>query len=192
MILPKERYDQIEAAVTNMFINHDIRNIPIDCFEIASKMHIILKPYSKLSEYGLKEAIGISEDGFCTLLENEGVEPFKYSQWYIFYNDLKPKLRIRFTIMHEIGHIVLEHTEKSDLAEAEANFFAKYALAPPPLVHEIHADDYLDVAKEFNVSRQCAYYAFKNYKNWLNYGGEYYKENEIDLLAQFEMSTFIQ
>ena len=43
--------------------------------------------------------------------------------------------RIRFTIMHEIGHIVLDHTEHSDLAESEANFFAKYALAPPPLVH---------------------------------------------------------
>lgn len=191
MNLPKERYDQIESAVTNMFINHDIRNIPIDCFEIASKMNVILKPFSRLSERGLAEAMKISEDGFYILVDNEGVEPFKYSQWYIFYNDSMPKMRIRFTIMHELGHIVLDHTEMSDLAEIEANFFASYALAPPPLVHEIHVEDYLDIARAFNVSRQCAYYSFKNYKNWLNFGGEFYKETELELLRQFEMITYL-
>lgn len=39
--------------------------------------------------------------------------------------------------MHEIGHIVLDHSEGSELAEVEARFFAKYALAPPPLIHKL-------------------------------------------------------
>ena len=43
----------------------------------------------------------------------------------IYYNDKKDAGRIRFTILHEIGHFVLGHLQQSDLAESEANFFAK-------------------------------------------------------------------
>ena len=45
--------------------------------------------------------------------------------------------RINNTIMHEIGHIVLDHSEDSELAEKEVKFFAKYALVPPVLVHKL-------------------------------------------------------
>ena len=53
------------------------------------------------------------------------IEENGQSVFYIFYDDSMYDRRIRFTIMHEIGHIVLDHTEHSDLAESEANFFAK-------------------------------------------------------------------
>lgn len=38
-------------------------------------------------------------------------------EWYIYYNDKKDYGRINNTIMHEIGHIVLDHSEDSELAE---------------------------------------------------------------------------
>lgn len=50
-----------------------------------------------------------SEDGF-SVEKNIG-------EWYIYYNDKKDYGRINNTIMHEIGHIVLDHSEDSELAE---------------------------------------------------------------------------
>lgn len=186
MQLPGRRYEEIKNIVIEMFKKYDIRNIPIDCYEIALKMGIILKPYSQLDEAGLAAAQDKSDDGFC-LLRKEGSKPFTYLQWYIFYNDQLSLKRIRFTLMHEIGHIVLDHTEESDLAEAEANFFAKYALAPPPLVHRVFPDDYMELGSAFDLSNQCAMYAFSYYKKWLLYGDEDYRHEELELIDQFEM-----
>ena len=55
-----------------------------------------------------------SEDAFCyTLVESV------FAVRVIVYNDKMPEHRIRFSIMHEIGHIVLDHSEDSELAEKE-------------------------------------------------------------------------
>ena len=97
-----------------------------------------------------------------------------------------PERRIRFTIMHEIGHIILNHTEHSDLAESEANYFAKYALAPPPLVHELHIEDYLELSERFDISHQCAFYAMNNYNKWLRYGSPEYRDYEVTLINLFQ------
>ena len=64
--------------------------------------------------------------------------------------------RIRFTIIHEIGHIFLGHTKHSDLAESEADFFARYSLAPPPIIHEYKPEDYYEPANIFQIILECA------------------------------------
>lgn len=185
MKLPGRRYDEIIKSAVDMFVKHDIRSIPIKCFEIANKMSIRLMQYSRLTPKGLQAAMEQSEDGFA-VKRLEGFEPFSTYQWYIFYNDQKTEERVRFTIMHELGHIVLDHTEASDLAEAEANFFAKYCLAPPPLVHEINPEDYIDIANRFNLSKECALYSMDYYNKWLRFGAKEYTPVEVELLALFE------
>lgn len=185
MRLANYRYEIIKKRAVKMFLDNDIRCIPIDCFEICQKMCVKLKKYSHLTPEALLKAKNISEDGFCILIE-EGPEPFVSLQWYIFYDDTKSRERIRFTIMHEIGHIVLEHTEHSELAESEANFFAKYSLAPPPLVHKIKPEDYMDISDAFDLSRECAYYAMSFYDKWLRYGNSEYLNYEIELLSLFD------
>ena len=42
-------------------------------------------------------------------------------QWYISYNDEKDYGRVNHTVMHEIGHIILDHTEDSELAKKKSN-----------------------------------------------------------------------
>lgn len=186
MNLPGKRYEEIIEKVISTFMKHEIESIPIDCFEIAEKMNIKLVRYSELDEAGLAAAKAQSEDGFCLLLE-DGEKPLIYEQWYILYDDTMPVKRIRFTIMHEIGHIVLEHLETSDLAEAEANFFAKYSLAPPPLVNQVSPEDYLELGREFNLSNQCAYFAFRYYKKWKRNTKCFYNIHELQLLEQFKL-----
>lgn len=185
MRLTNDRYEVIKKNVVKMFMDNDIRQIPIDCFEICQKMCVKSKKYSQLTPDAFSKATEVSEDGFCMLME-EGPEPFVSLQWYIFYDDTKSRERIRFTIMHEIGHIVLEHTEHSQLAESEANFFAKYSLAPPPLVHKIKPEDYMDISNAFDLSQECAYYAMSFYNKWLQYGHSEYLNYESELLSLFD------
>lgn len=44
------------------------------------------------------------------------------------------KKRQRFSIAHELAHIILNHEKQSSLNESEANFAATYILAPSSLV----------------------------------------------------------
>ena len=73
----------------------------------------------------------------CLQFSEDGFSVLKNEKWTIFYNDEKQYGRFNNTIVHEIGHIVLNHTEDSELAEKEVKFFAKYALVPPVLVHRL-------------------------------------------------------
>ena len=100
--LSDEKYEFIKGEVVHIFEMYEIRCIPASGFEIAIKMGITLIPYSGLSRRKLKAARAISEDGF--FCENGGKE-------IIYYNDMDYKYdRQNFTILHEIGHIVLDHT----------------------------------------------------------------------------------
>jgi Zn-dependent peptidase ImmA (M78 family) len=106
-------------------------------------------------------------------------------EWYSYYNDKKDYGRINNTIMHEIGHIVLDHTEDSELAEKEVKFFAKYALVPPVLVHKLKIDNPTDIVDHFDVSFEAACYAYSYYKKWLQYGSPKYTKYELTLLNLF-------
>ena len=119
-----------------------------------------------------------SKDGF-TVEKNIG-------EWYIFYNGERDYGRINNTIMHEIGHIVLDHSEDSELAEKEVKFFAKFALVPPVLVHKLKLDNPEDIANIFAVSFEAACNAYSCYKKWLQYGSSEYTKYELTLLKLFQ------
>lgn len=171
------RYEEIKKLIVDMLIRYGICCVPISGFEIASKMGIKVIPYSAFPPNKRVLLLMKSEDGFSVEKEK--------GEWYIFYNDNCDYGRINNTIMHEIGHIVLDHTEDSELAEKEVKFFAKYALAPPALVHRLGINDPQGIADYFDVSFQAAGYAFNYYQKWLYRGGDYYKDYELRLLKQF-------
>ncbi len=79
------------------------------------------------------------------------------NQYVIYYNDTANFGRMRWTILHEIGHIYLGHHDNPDdsnylLEEAEADFFAKYAIANPPLVNISKCECPNDIQETFQTS----------------------------------------
>ena len=164
-----------------MFVKYDVSCVPVNGFELATKMGIKAIPYSAIPEDKRWLLLKKSADGF-SVEKNIG-------EWYIFYNDKKDYGRINNTIMHEIGHIVLDHSEDSELAEKEVKFFAKYALVPPVLVHKLKLDNPMDIADVFDVSFEAACYAYAYYKKWLQYGSSEYTKYERTLLNLFQKAS---
>lgn len=176
-----DRYEEIKAEVIDLFIRYHVRCIPISGFELAMKMGILLIPYSSLSSEQQKAALTISSDGFYC-------EPGDGSE-RIYYNDTIGYERSNMTILHEIGHAVLGHYSEMDSeeAETEARFFAKYAIAPPPLVHTLGPSCPEEIESAFVISLEAAYYAYEYYHKWLKQYNQtgIYNEYEHRLLRLF-------
>lgn len=181
MQLKKEQYEMIKQTVIDTFSEYNVQCIPISGFELATKMGITVIPYSSLGEDGEITAKRMSRDGF-SLETTDG-------KWKIFYNEKDNSYeRINRTIMHEIGHYALGHIKSGGIEEAEANFFAKYALTPPPLVHTLGVEiNISSIKRAFRVSRRAASYAYKYYKRWLDIDEEY-TDYELRLLQLFEVA----
>lgn len=158
--LPRSIYEKIEISVVELFRELLINEFPIDPFDIVRKKGWALIPYSKLDEMKLDAIREVGQSGISLRKGNGG-------NYRIYYDDSHPGVRQRFTIMHEIGHIVLDHKESSEYAEKCANYFAAYALAPTPMIGIFNCEDYIDVAKRFVVSRESADISFARYMRWL-------------------------
>lgn len=157
MRLSDNRYEDIKQDIVKMYVDNDISTIPIDVYNLSEHLEYILKPYSSLGVDKANKLIEINEDGFNRVEDGKVV---------IYYNDAKLEGRVRFTIMHEIAHVIRKHKQYSELAEAEANWFAAYALCPPPIVDKLKITDYEDLISKFNITNSCAYNSMNRYISW--------------------------
>ena len=192
MKLKSEQYEYIKQTVVDTFEYYGIKCIPINCFEMAYKMGIKIRPYSAFDTKLKERALKYSTDGFSCL---------KDGTWYIVYNDEKENYgRMNNTLMHEIGHFALGHTDLSgEEEEAEAKFFAKYALAPPPLIHTVHNNLKVQITPTiikdmFYISDEAAHIAYSYYQKWLKYGTKNPSEYDVKLiqLIEHQVKSYIQ
>jgi len=185
------RYEEIKQEVLFMFEETETDAFPIDPFEIARKLQYAVIPYSKLPFDEYLEAIDISNEGYSKVMQHPATGMLYYA---IFYNDEGHSIRnIRWTIFHEIGHIYLGHHDNSDgneqLEEDEANFFAKYSIAPPPLINATKCADSIDVYNTFGLSDQASGFVFEYFQKWLNYGPKDYLPYELQMLRLFHLAA---
>jgi len=151
-------YKRAEQLAYEILIQHSDGEIPIDVKKIIRKYpNIKLMSYSKfkkLFKLTHNEIVNIygSEHGFTLYDSIKDI-------YLIVYNDLDDCATIRWTISHEFGHIKMGHLKRLeyDLThynkgehpfEKEANTFAKYILAPFPVIAKIKENN-----KEFNIIR---------------------------------------
>ena len=151
-------YNKIVTETIEVFRKCDIHSFPIDCEDLLKHYGYRLFSYKELRDlnpelYNL--SLGYSEDAFQT-----GTSKI------IAYNPDRPHRRIRFSLMHELGHHVLEHSGSSDPNEKEANAFASHILAPRMAIHYSRCKNANDVAKLFDISFEAADNAFMDYRRW--------------------------
>ena len=116
-------------------------------------------PYSFLEE----KKKGLSEMCF-----QYSEDAFRFKN-LIYYNDMQPKSRIDFSLMHELGHILLEHQGEYDWQETEANYFASNMLAPRMAIHYARCTSSEEVHERFNLSPEASKYAYDSYFSWIDH-----------------------
>jgi hypothetical protein len=186
--LENERYEEIKEDIIDMYEECDVHSFPLNAFDIASKLHYNVIPYSELPIPKQIECYTASKDGCSELDFNASTQMYEYN---IYYNDTLgiEQSRVHFTIMHEIGHIRLGHldddADKDErFKESEANFYAAYSIAPPPMINSYDCSCPDDLGRYFNTSGEMSGYAFERYLKWLNCG-IYYKDYEIHMMQLF-------
>ena len=151
-------YNRIVMATIEVFRKCKVHSFPIDCGDLLNHYGYRLFSYKELRDRNpelYRLSLGYSEDAF-----RAGASKI------VAYNPDRPHGRIRFSLMHELGHHVLDHTGASDQNEKEANAFASYILAPRMAIHYSRCKNANDVARLFDMSFEAADNAFIDYRRW--------------------------
>ena len=180
MALNKEQYEYIEESVLDTFEAAGISTFPINVFELCHKLKIRVVKYSDYPS----ELIDYSDDAYS--LYNP-----KKQEYVIVYNDAIESARVNFSIMHEIGHIQLDH-EKRNLTDAEkeseADTFAQKALAPVGVILKLGLKTDVQISSIFQVSLPCARVITTNLSFIHRYPELRKKEINSSITALFEES----
>lgn len=150
----------IQERILSFYRTFNIRSFPIDSFFVVEQLGFRLKAYSELSGRKTAACRELSPDA-CFLEDT------------LYYENRFPKGRVRFTIMHEVGHIVLESASEKD-----ADAFASHSLAPRMAIHYSGCKNASDVMRYFGLSEEAADYAFNDYRSW--HRTAVYKMSPID------------
>lgn len=150
--------NQILEATIKVFSECSVRSFPFNELNLLEHYGYTIFTYDELLSKNCdlyNMCMACSEDAF-----RDG------HNMIVAYNSHKHKGRIRFTLMHELGHHILNHIGDSDLNEQEANAFASNILAPRMAIHYAKCKNAEDVSKIFQVSHEAAIHAYNDYRRW--------------------------
>lgn len=157
----------------------DISIYPFSVWDLVRRMGIRTLRYSELPEQ-IRTGLALYWPDAITIYPHD-FNPLKTT---IYYNDNLTRERIRFTIAHELGHLILMHPDTGDEAyEHEADLFANYLLAPAPLVLRDSKLDIESIRNDFHVSYGCARSVRDRAEKRRDYGTKNYTEYEQRILS---------
>lgn len=178
------RYAFISNQILNVY-----RNLSDIQFPIMPKLLIEKIPNCKIASYD--EFAKISD---CSVEEvaalcdsNSGCTHYDKvnDKYLVLYNDSPENNnvsgRIRWTLAHELGHIVLKHLAylaepsiaehninniSNPELEAEADHFAALLLSPMPLYEQLNVKSASDIYNVFGLSHEASEIRWREYQKW--------------------------
>lgn len=142
--------DNILSCVYDVYARCGIRDFPINCFTVLNQYELNTTKYSELSRARKAACLRLSKDA-CTIEKT------------IYYEDGNIAERIRFSVMHELGHMLLSTQD-----EDEADTFSSYILAPRIIIHRKGYRTCDDIHRAFGLSYSASNRALADYYNWFN------------------------
>ena len=138
-------------------LKNKVKELPLDIQKICDDNHYLLIPIEEASKKSKIVKQKINQEAYTTIYNNT---------YMIFYRSDSVTERCRFSIAHEIGHIVLHHIDTLTCKEYErqANMFASRILMPMCVLHELHITNSKDIEQLCRVSAQSAKYRFVRYQ----------------------------
>lgn len=185
------RYDELDKAALQIMMDYSDGKFPTDLRRLCAKLRIKLTPYSALGASKLSKVKSIASsgelsDGFSILLGEPDQEGYVA---YAYYNDDDGEIlsdkRASFTIAHEIKHVVYGERNPSIVQEDEANHFARYLLAPTPLLIVGKYKDPYEIQKRFGLTFTASRHALEAKNRRVMVHGDSLFEYEKDFLDWF-------
>lgn len=189
------RYDFAIESAYDFIIEQNINSLPVDPFELCKKNNWCVNTIQDLcidsnEDYSHITNIIKTDDGLTFYCP--------YSDEYsIVYNEYSNYGRIRWTIAHEIGHIVLNHLKDINTTilkgclsqddyekyDQEAQCFAGILLAPPIILRELGVLD----AQTIKIVCDLSNRASESRSDFLNNNHTFYKFEDYreTLINQF-------
>lgn len=177
--LSREKYFVISHLVRDFIIDNAINTLPVCLNSIIKKNKWKIVPYGKLKELNFHAYDNIMKKnlGFAQCINN---------RYTIFYNEQTSVETQRFTIAHEIGHIVLNHFKVPiENREQEANMFAARLLMPMCILYECKVKSEEEISKLCMVSRVSAQFRFARLEMLKERQKFYTDANELSLKQEF-------
>ena len=147
------KYKNVRDAVWKTIIELKINQLPVSVDFITKELGIKQIRNCDL-EYPL---LSSGERGLAILAEGN---------WYVIYNEKESIPARRFTVAHEIGHILLGHLlvadkkyrtfQKRNPEEQEADMFAARLLAPACVLWGLNLHTPEEIQEVCNISYQAA------------------------------------
>lgn len=129
-----------------ILIQENITELPIKLAPLCRQMGIRIIRYADIPGFAERD-----KDG-CSAVIN--------GQYCILYDETLSNTRKRFTIAHELGHVIMKHSGLPD-DETEANIFASRLLMPACVLHECGVKSAADIMELCDVSRTAAEIRFE-------------------------------
>lgn len=167
-------YQKSRDAAWHLLIDFKIQSLPIKVSEICFKLGIKLKYSDEL----------LDSDGYSLFIEDVP---------YIVIKKIDNVGRLRFTVAHELGHILLGHVGKYELVNREpssadneieqsANIFASRLLAPACVLWGCNVTSAEQISKLCDISLQAAQFRMQRMQ-------ELYQRNKF-LTSSLEKVVF--
>lgn len=175
-------YKNVRDSAWHFLINNNVRHLPLDLFQIAEQHNwitVLFEDNVELVKALDKENHNSNCDGFTCVYKN---------QIFIIYKRTNNIARLRFTIAHEFGHIMLLHLNKlvDNEYEREANMFAARILMPICVIKECKAYTPKQISELCGVSLTAATFRAKRLQELMTRNKFYTSPYEKLLIKQFE------
>ena len=166
-----QKYQNARDATWQLLIDTNTSALPIKITKIVRQLGIACCSYKEIQTKLPDLGIGHYEkkgDGFT--FNHNGT-------YYIFYNQDCTQQRCRFTIAHELGHIMLGHVKENCYTtvnrepwstdnedERQANIFASRLLAPSCVLWGLNISSTEDIARVCDISIISARFRYQRLK----------------------------
>ena len=169
-------YSHAANMAYRVLIALKISELPIDPLEILNKCtNTVTHKYSEVMQrFGKTNRVAFKLD--C--MEGHDAITIRHDfgnkvGYEVLYDDGANPFRRRFTLAHELGHIILNHSMEEKYEEDEADYFAAELLAPSPVLQmlwEQNIPKQIDtISIVFSLSRSASY---------LQLGGHHHQYNQ--------------
>ncbi len=149
-------YDRAATLAYRCLVKLNITQLPVRPLEILRRCrNTVVYTYQQAAEF-----LHIEETDFERKYGNADAFTIRGGEQYVVcYREGGNPARLNFTLAHELGHILLHHSDDMTADEAEANCFAGHLLCPVPAIRNMAAEE---VATSCYVSRGAALNALEN------------------------------